>query len=323
MYVIESRNVSEALLLGLQALNQYGVDEESRVGPVRVFQCPVSTLYHKPKERVLFYPERDANPFFHFMEGLWMLAGRNDVAWISQFSTNIRNYSDDGKTFHGAYGYRWREHFGFDQLAMVAELLHENPKDRRCSLSMWDPRCDLGAEGKDFPCNQMINPRIVNGALDISVFNRSNDMIWGAYGANAVHFSMMQEVLAAWIGVEVGRYWQISTNFHAYHSVMEKHVELFRMGAGFDQYSIGLVDPYPMVNTDILTWFSELELFMERTPVIGYQDKFFARVAVPMMRAWRLYKEKNYKMAISALSNDCAAQDWSLAGIEWIQRRAK
>ena len=32
-----------------------------------------------PTKELLFDPDRDANPFFHFMEGLWMLAGFNDL----------------------------------------------------------------------------------------------------------------------------------------------------------------------------------------------------------------------------------------------------
>jgi hypothetical protein len=47
---------------------------------VLVSQTPVVTCYSAPTQRVLFSPMRDANPFFHLMEALWMLAGRDDVA---------------------------------------------------------------------------------------------------------------------------------------------------------------------------------------------------------------------------------------------------
>lgn len=163
MKTIAARNVNDALILGLLALGEEGVDRDSRNGPVRVFTGPVTTHYKHPEERVLFFPERDANPFFHFMESLWMIAGRNDVEWISRFSANIANYSDDGVTFHGAYGYRWRQHFEFyrveglsmadfpnaakselchiDQLATIAQLLKNNPDDRRIVLQMWGRFC--------------------------------------------------------------------------------------------------------------------------------------------------------------------------------------
>ena len=134
MQIISARNVSEALILGLQAVNEEGLLRDSRNGPVKVFEYPVTTVYEKPDERVVFYPDRDANPYFHFMEGLWMIAGRNDVEWISRFNASIANYSDDGVTFHGAYGYRWRKHFGFDQIDIITEQLRANPDDRRIVL---------------------------------------------------------------------------------------------------------------------------------------------------------------------------------------------
>lgn len=322
MQIISARNVNDALLLGLQAVDQYGLLRDSRNGPVKVFETPVTTIYENPTERVVFFPERDANPFFHFMEGLWMIAGRNDVAWISQFNASIAQFSDDGKTFHGAYGHRWRKHFGFDQLEIIAQLLHDNPDDRRIVLQMWDPRVDIGRGGKDFPCNTAAKFRIVDGRLDMTVENRSNDMIWGAYGANAVHFSMLQEFMAAWIGCKVGFYWQVSTNFHAYVNTLEKHSALLKLSAGFDDYSLLNVEPFPMVNTNIETWMQELDMFMSEGAVVGFQDKFFKRVAIPMLLSWQAFKDKEYDMAINILGDRCSASDWSKAGVEWIRRRA-
>lgn len=322
MQVIVSRNVNDALILGLKAVKQEGMLRDSRNGPVRVFESPVTTVYERPDERVVFFPERDANPFFHLMEGLWMIAGRNDVEWISRFNSSIANYSDDGITFHGAYGYRWRKHFGMDQLEIISELLRKNPDDRRIVLQMWDPKVDLNRDGKDFPCNTAIKFRIVDGRLDMTVENRSNDMIWGAYGANAVHFSMLQEYMAAKIGVKLGYYWQVSTNFHSYISTFEKHESLLDR-IPTSPYHHG-VTPFPMVNVNISIWEEDLEIFMEAgDSVLGYRDPFFKRVAVPMMRSYKAFKEKRYQSAISILEDDCAADDWSRAGVEWIQRRVK
>lgn len=322
MQVIVSRNVNDALILGLKAVSEEGMLRDSRNGPVRVFESPVTTVYERPDERVVFFPERDANPFFHFMEGLWMIAGRNDVEWISRFNASIANYSDDGVTFHGAYGYRWRKHFGMDQLDIIAELLRQNPDDRRIVLQMWDPKVDLARGGKDFPCNTAVKFRIVDGRLDMTVENRSNDMIWGAYGANAVHFSMLQEYMAAKIGVRLGHYWQVSTNFHSYVNTLEKHKDLITLEPT-SPYHYG-VEPFPMVNTDITTWEQDLEVFMAAgDTIMGYKDTFFKRVAVPMYRSWNAFKEKKHQMAVNILENECVAADWSRAAVEWIQRRMK
>lgn len=332
MDVISVRNVEEALLLGVNVMESRAVRRDSRNGPVMVVPGPLTTKYENPRERVMFLPERDCNPFFHFMECLWMMAGRRDVAWISQFSQNIGNYTDDGINFHGAYGYRWRNHFEvgdgvLDQLGTIAALLKQNPDDRRTVLQMWNVTDDLGLEGKDFPCNLIITFRInPAGSLDMTVFNRSNDMVWGAYGANAVHMSFLQEVMASWIGIPVGCYWQISTNFHAYLDTLEKVKPLKDQSPGFTPYELGEVEPFTIVNSPIDQWHSELHMFMdEGTGAMGYRDPFFRKVAVPMLRAWMCWKDKSDSNRVpNAMLHvqGIAASDWRKACGEWLERRA-
>ena len=322
MQVIVSRNVNDALILGLKAVSEEGMLRDSRNGPVRVFESPVTTVYERPDERVVFFPERDANPFFHFMEGLWMIAGRNDVEWISRFNASIANYSDDGVTFHGAYGDRWRKHFGMDQLDIIAELLRQNPDDRRIILQMWDPKVDLARGGKDFPCNTAVKFRIVDGRLDMTVENRSNDMIWGAYGANAVHFSMLQEYMVSKIGVNLGHYWQVSTNFHSYVNTFEKHKDLINLEPT-SPYHYNLVAPFSMVQ-DIERWDRELEVFMTAgDSILGYAEPFFKRVAIPILQSHRAFKEKDYNKAMKIIWENCVASDWQNAISQYIERRMK
>lgn len=337
MLVIHTRNVHSALPEGLFQLGHHGIARESRNGPVVVFPEPVTTVYERPTERVMFWPSRDANPFFHLFEALWMIAGRDDVAFPASFVKNMRTFSDDGKRLHGAYGKRWRDWFhpadgvdgGADQLAVVAAILKGNPQDRRCVVQMWDATADLGRQGKDFPCNtQVIFSRNAEGELDMSVFNRSNDMIWGAYGANAVHFSFLQEFMAAWIGCPVGRYWQVSNNLHAYsNEVLDKVRHLSTVGDdSTDPYRSGQVSPYPLVSTDIVTWQQDLGILLEQGPITGFRDPFFRRVATPMWYAHAVSKDKTldpedrYLKALEIIEQ-CRATDWRLACQQWLQRR--
>src|SRR5688500_12288764 len=132
------RNVSEALYNAKEALKQSHRQITSRNGACMEFTRPVATTYTHPWERVLFYAERDANPFFHLMESLWMLSGRNDVEWIEQFNGRINSYSDDGRTFHGAYGFRWREWFGCEQLNDLSYRIKYFHYDRRRPLPTGD-----------------------------------------------------------------------------------------------------------------------------------------------------------------------------------------
>lgn len=330
MKIVYARNVNEAYTLGMRLLARDGVKESSRYGDVLVMPCPVTTVYTHPCERVLFNKARDANPFFHLMESLWMLAGRNDVAWVSEFSSKIGEFSDNGENFHAAYGHRWKSHFEVDQVAEIIKELKANPESRRAVIGMWDPKVDLNKEGKDFPCNLTIAFRLkalsnnAKRTLDITVYNRSNDIIWGAYGANAVHMSILQEYIAACLEAKVGLYYQVSNNYHAYVTIFEK---------------VGIPDPHPMdpyergeyrvspLVEDPSWWMQDLAWFINDTrwddPRLRrptYFNNFFARVAEPMRHAWHYYKQKDYPGAL-AMVDEITAEDWQEVCRRWLVRR--
>lgn len=336
MFSIVARNVHQALPEMLHQLQVSGVRQDSRNGPVLVFPEPVCVEYRQPCERVLFWPERDANPFFHFFEALWMLGGRRDVEFPSRFNSTFGQFSDDGTTFNGAYGWRWRQHFDIDQLVIIAKQLRENPNDRRSVLGMWDSSHDLGSSSKDVPCNLNVvfgRTQSGNGALDMTVFNRSNDIVWGALGANAVHFSVLQEIMASLIGCPVGRYWQISTNMHGYLNTAEPLIEKLVSKAYpsnqaklSDPYNAGACRPFPLVcaaGSDL--FFRDLTMFLsEDVDAIGYRTALFRKVAVPLYKAWVVFKDHSnphrHKDALKCLL-DCRAEDWKLACSEWVRRR--
>jgi thymidylate synthase len=335
MQVLHVRNVHDALLRGMDLLYVEDNESDSRNGKVYEATTPVTTVYKEPKERVLFWEERDANPFFHFMEGLWMLDGRNDLQTMYYYNKGMKNYSDDGQTLHGAYGWRWRSFFTYDQLPVIIERLKEDPRDRRSVLQMWDPVEDLNRDGKDVPCNTCIYFKIYDNCLNMTVSNRSNDIIWGAYGANAVHMSMLQEYMASAIGVGVGTYYQISDNYHAYSEVFDSLLDKLNKRDAFDfytqrslirqnPYKIGEVKPYPMIETDINTWNLDLLSFLERTPFedVDFEDTFFTEVASPIQDAWWLHKIGRTEEALIEIQK-CKATDWRKACWEWINRRLK
>lgn len=326
MRTIHARNVNDALGSGLSMIQVNGVAETSRNGEVLVMPEPVTTIYERPWERVLFCPLRDANPFFHLMEAIWMMAGRNDVTWPKYFNSRFGAYSDDGETFHAAYGHRWRKHFGVDQLARVIQELR-NPATRRAVLAMWDPAADLNRDGADFPCNTTIYFRVRGNELDMTVCCRSNDLLWGAYGANAVHMSFLQEIVAHCAGgYDMGRYYQVSNNYHLYTDIVPRGEIAGRIISAFDnnRYARGpAMDHRPVIFTGLNAWTEDAEAFLddpERLPV-NYHNAFFADTAYPMYKAWEERKSgagNGYRWA-----SRIEADDWRTACMEWIERRRK
>jgi thymidylate synthase len=328
--MIGEKNVHMMLPEALHLLEVHGVERESRNGPVVMFPMPATLCYTHPRERVIRWKERDANPFLHFFECLWMLNGQNDVKFVSQFSSNIENYSDNGKTFNAAYGHRWRRHFGVDQIHEAIQQLTADKDTRRVYISMWDT-ADLVKETKDKACNTGMTLQVNHkGELDMVVHNRSNDLIWGATGANAVHMSFLQEFVASAIGVPVGRYWQVSSNLHAYKSTLEKVKDLADMAShptrsvSCDYYVGEKIEPYPICSVPAGIWLQDLAIFMKEGPIVGFRDAFFRQVATPMLRAHQAYKNtqdpERYETAEEILEQ-CRAADWRLAAIEWVRRR--
>lgn len=350
MKVIHAEDVNEALPMGLAYLKNQGLIGDSRNGTVLVAPTPVCTVYAKPTQRVLFSPTRDANPFFHFMESLWMLAGRNDVEFPAYYAGNIKTFSDDGKTLHGAYGYRWRKGQAGDQLEMIVEELKKNPESRRCVLQMWDATPEpLGFDdlyksvngGKDVPCNTHVYfDTIATGdaygedgvketfvgkpVLNMTVCCRSNDVVWGAYGANAVHFSFLQEYVARSAGLPIGVYRQISNNYHVYAN--RPDVEKL-MGVSEEFYGYGQIKPYPiMTNLKMAEFDANLDMFFEMwkpnkmLQAAHFHDDFWRHVVIPMVNAHHAYKADNLEEAI-ILAHHIDARDWQLACVKWLMRR--
>lgn len=336
MQVISVRNAHEALPEAIYQMTRNGVKRASRNGPVFMHPAPVCTMYARPQERVLFWPLRDANPFFHLFEALWMLAGRNDVEYVGRFAKNMHSYSDDGVTLHGAYGARWRRLRGIDQLDLIAERLTLNENDRRQVVQMFDAEFDLLEQkgARDIPCNLTITFQVsVEGQLDMTVFNRSNDIVWGCYGANAVHFSVLQEYMAKKINKPIGRYWQISVNWHAYEAtimpLLSLQDEVRNPYTGnilpASPYEAGLVEPFPLVKTPA-RFDQEVKMFLDvGADALGYKEPFLRRVALPMLRAWEAWKyeegTERFTKALGELEPMPEDNDWKLAARDWITRR--
>jgi hypothetical protein len=306
-----------------------GTSESSRNGPVILIDEPVILTYEKPCERVIFSSTRDANPFFHLMEALWMLAGREDVEFPTRFNSKFSQFSDNGVIFNGAYGFRWRTYFDVDQIELAVKELMGNPGSRRVVIGMWDPMYDLGSTSKDIPCNTHIylSIRENSGLLDMTVCNRSNDAVWGAFGANAVHMSILQEYLAAAIGVKVGLYRQITNNLHFYSDTFsaEKLSRIAAECASDTAYSLGHIRPYPLISISPECWMTELRAFLANpsTRPEHYHDGFFAKVAAPMFAAWEERKANGNTPKMNRLIEGIAAYDWRVACQEWVIRRSK
>ena len=329
MLVIHASNVNEALPLGMMHLKTTGVRVPSRVGATIEYPFPVTTRYARPDQCVLFDPERDANPFFHFFEALWILHGAQDVASLSWFLPRIKDFSDNGQTFHGAYGYRLREAFGFDQIEEVIRMLRRDPGTRRAVVSIYHPSHDLNTDSKDIPCNDMVMFSIRQGKLNMTVCNRSNDVIWGAYGANAVQFSFLMQYVAAGVGVGLGAYYQVSNSYHVYEDNPYWQFCKAREGTNFtypyrdiNMTSMkGSMDKPEHIREDLQTLFWAVSKAASGELVgAEHRNTLIEHTAAPMLQAYYFYRAGDYPTAMLS-AEQIAAADWRAGCKNWLNRR--
>lgn len=327
-YAINVRNVNEALnkVMALAREEHNWRKVSPRGMETMEWKGTFITEYEHPDERVLFSASRDANPYFHFFESLWILAGMKDVETLAQFNPKMRDYSDNGLTFHAPYGHRLRySHIG-DQIMMAIKQLRSDQDTRQVVLTIWDPARDFCKVSKDIPCNDMLFLKIRDGKLNLTSCCRSNDIIWGAYGANAVQFSMIQEFMARSLGVDVGVYTQVSDSFHIYTD-NDAYKRLQEHPRSADLYGFTAMRPFPIMNSanSAEQWLRQLEEFTQDPAYVEDHvmnfDPFFVRVALPMWESWSAWKVKDVGRAIEILDGKCEASDWSSACQQWLLRR--
>ncbi|NOT37619.1 MAG: hypothetical protein HOP11_09615 [Saprospiraceae bacterium] len=220
-------------------LNKYilteGIKTESRLG-LTYETLNFKIVITEPLKRCTVALNRNSNIFFHLAESLWVLSGRNDLEFIEIFNSRFSEFSDDKKTLHGAYGIRirnWNDiniSENLDQLYNVTSLLNSDPDLRRSVISLWNPSLDLGKQSKDIPCNTQLVLRVKGNDLQLTVFNRSNDLHWG-YIANIFQFSFLGEIVSLLINKNYVKQTHFSQSLHIYtennliHKVAESEIQ--------------------------------------------------------------------------------------------------
>lgn len=131
-------------------------------------------------------------------EVAWQLLGTKDPAFIMRHAPKVwGKFVEDGE-LKTAYGYRWKEHFGRDQLHLAVDELRSNPTNRQLYVSAWDPSSDGlgGPQPKNIPCPVGFAVSRFDDDLHMSVHVRSSDAFVGL-PYDVMGYALMLDAIAA------------------------------------------------------------------------------------------------------------------------------
>lgn len=138
---------------------------------------------------------------------------------ITFYNKRYSQFSDNGVDLYGAYGKRIFNEIN-NQWENIIKKLQEDSESRQAVISIFEPK-DLTVVSKDIPCTCHIQYFIRKNKLNCIVTMRSNDIIWGT-PYDVFNFTMIQEILANVLNVELGEYLHFVGSLHIY----ERHYNL-------------------------------------------------------------------------------------------------
>ena len=152
-------------------------------------------------------------PFSCLGELCWYLAGTNKVEFISYYIPQYRREADEGRVF-GGYGPRLFNWKNIDQLSNVLALLRRNPGSRKAVIQLFDST-DIVEDHKDVPCTCTLQFLVRKDQLHALTCMRSNDAYFGL-PHDIFCFTMLQELVARSLSVELGTYKHFVGSLHLY-----------------------------------------------------------------------------------------------------------
>jgi len=167
-------------------------------------------------------------------EQVWFITGDKDTEFLRKYTKMWDEFIEEDGTITSAYGYRWRHHFGRDQLGQLVKHLEEEPHSRQAVIVTWDPGDDgLYGKGlkatykKNAPCPFAFTVNIIGERLHMHNIVRSNDMMLGC-PFDTFGFSLLMCTLAQKLGVKPGIYTHTISNAHIYDNHYEGAMELIK-----------------------------------------------------------------------------------------------
>lgn len=229
-------------------------------------------------------------------ELIWYLAKSNALDFISYYIHRYTEESDDDETIYGAYGPRLFNKNGIDQVNNVIRLLSTRETSRQAVIQIFAAE-DLVEAHKEIPCTCTLQFLLREKKLHMFTSMRSNDAFYGL-PHDVFSFTMLQEIIARALGVEVGTYKHAVGSLHLY----EKHIESAKdfLAEGWQSSiampSMPIGDPRPVI--DVLVRSERAIRLNEPLDINGLGiDPYWADL-LRLLKVFRHQKDRNVEEII-------------------------
>lgn len=171
-----------------------------------------------PRDRVLHSPIRRFNRAEAIGRLVWGFGAGTSVDSISFYQPKAAAFSDNGLTIPGSdYWNRLiNPRPGLNQIRGVINTLQREIGSRRGVATIWCAE-DSVRESCDYPCALSLDFLVRDNRLNTMVMMRSNNA-YLLLPYNVFEFSLLGEMIATTIGVQVGWYKHYACSMHIYDS---------------------------------------------------------------------------------------------------------
>lgn len=163
-------------------------------------------------------------------EFLWYLSQSDDIEFIKYYAPKYPEFVevDENGRVCAAYGPRLFAWEDIDQVSQVIGLLRDRSSSKQAVIQLFD-RADIAADRRDVPCTCMLQFLCRKGRLDAISIMRSNDAVRGL-PHDVFVFTMLQELIARSLSVELGTYRHWVGSLHIYERDGEIACDLINEG---------------------------------------------------------------------------------------------
>lgn len=218
----EFESIDQVQRWAFERLLNEAISSSPRGMPTRELIGQTLTLSN-PRSRIVHAPARRWSLPLAIGEFCWHVSASDDVEALAYYAPRWREFAADGRTVRGScYGRRifGRGRDGRCQWDMLLSLLKRDPATRRAVIDLSGSE-RLDPDAPDISCVSTFQVFIRGDRLHAVVQMRSNDVTWGL-GYDIFLFTMLQEMLARTLNVELGVYIHGAASLHLY----ERHLGL-------------------------------------------------------------------------------------------------